>query len=184
MHSVNALDDLNRLEGQQRLVAVFLATGYDVSAIQWLYDVWDEIHSQSGAFWHLIAPVHQIERNRDIRDKHNYNTVLARDLARMYGLSESDLPCLVLDSFKDDHRQLRIRLPPMEKDRRRLLEEIGAYIAEVGTEDFRENTPGWRAALNSGLFDHLTRKHALGVALRFVPRAATVLVRAGWRGAH
>ncbi|MDO8912311.1 MAG: hypothetical protein Q8N10_03375 [Phenylobacterium sp.] len=180
MFGVVGVGNLQELERENAFVGVFLATGYDVSALSWLTSVWDTLHFQSGPRWHLAAPTTwPVRGDRAEVAVSNYDVRLSLDLARMYGLTQSDLPCIVLDSFTDDLHQLHIPFPESERDRRRLIEVICRYVASHGPAGWPEDwKPGWRGKLNAGLFDHLQRDQIFRAGLKFVPHVGTLLLKA------
>lgn len=172
MFSVNSLEQLNQLERQNKFVAVFLATGFDLSALRWLIECWMEIHVTSGYRWHMVAPTKR-PINDDLRNctLENFDSALARDLARMYGLEEDNLPCLVFDSFSDEHRQLFVKFPASEKERRKLITAINKHIQR------RSDAATSRQVVIEGLYDELMRRKAVKDFVGLVPAIGATIFR-------
>lgn len=178
MFGVNDLAQIEIIRRNNRVVGLFLATGLDRSALQWLVDVWEEIHNLSGHRWHLVAPtIRPIDGDPRLVAPNNYNTIFANELATLYGLHRHDLPCIALDTFNEEERQLRIALPQDEVKRRQLIEEIAKFINGRVTQPYEPMTPAQVRSLTEELYNHIQGKAALRALVGWLPRVASVAMR-------
>ncbi|MDP2372628.1 hypothetical protein [Reyranella sp.] len=178
MFGVTGLQYIEQLEAGDKFVGVFLTSGLDVSALRWLVDVWFPIHRMSGHRWHLVAPTFKpINDDARLASIDNYDEQLASELTRFYGLQGDDLPCIVLDSFSDEHRQLRVSLPESERERRDLIEAINDYLTEAIPDPFAAPTIG-RRRLIEGLYNYLQRRALLRKFVSWLPNIGSFAARA------
>lgn len=129
MFAINSVGEIAAIEERGGVALVLLASPLETTALQWLARAWMTIHGESGCRWHLVVPT----RRRTGADGgmallSDYDGELAGDLLRIYGLKPSDMPCLVIDNFKDEERQAFVRLPDSDVGRDKLLIEISEYL--------------------------------------------------------
>ncbi|WP_375574122.1 hypothetical protein ABWH92_09275 [Ahrensia marina] len=113
-------------------MSVLLADAYNQSLLDWIYGVWDQLHADSGHVWHIAIPSKRAVRDipGSVVGVRDYNTDLARDLCRQYGLNESVLPALVFDNFNENVRQQYLSLNGRSEDElRRLFLHCARHIS-------------------------------------------------------
>lgn len=172
MFAINDLSDLERLERTGRVVAVFLADSFCRDEVEWISRVWDTLHQRSGMRWHMVVPSRRDLRGGRFADD-DLDDQLAERLARIYGLSNKDFPCLVFDNFKDEERQLRVSIPGTDTERRDLMLAISEYLVDKHS--------GWetpRQELIDGLFNHLQGRRAFSKLVGWAPSIASAALRA------
>ncbi len=176
MWAINGLDELENLEHSDRVVAVFLADGLRPSALKWLSDVWDDIHVRSGMRWHMVVPSRRSIRTDGEFDPKSFDGQLALDLARIYGLDQRAFPCLVFDNFREDSRQLSVRIPETEADRRALILAIDDFL--------QRHTSLGRQQLIDGLFDYLQGRSLVASLVSLAPKLASAALRSTGKLVH
>jgi hypothetical protein len=147
--------------------------------LEWLVKVWPQLHRRSGNTWHVVAPTLRPINDKESMVTHaNYNEDLAFEFARIYGLSRDDMPCLVLDTFDQSERQLKISIPRDEQDRLFLLESIDEFLARTFPNPYSwEDRPSHREVVAS-LFDYVTTKMVIRGLVNWAPRLGSIAVRA------
>lgn len=184
MWGVTGVQYLDRLQKEDKVVGVFLATAFDVSAIEWLTKLWRTIHKASGYRWHLVAPtVKAINDDQRLACADNYDADLALDIARVYGLHTDRLPCVVFDNFNDEAAQLAVSFPSDEKGRRILFEDVDSFLRGVIPDPKANNIPS-REELIEGLRRHLFRTSLGRSLVKLAPRIGSIGARAAWFSAR
>lgn len=91
MMGITSAEQIAELEPQKKVIGVFLATGYNKAAIDWLHSAWDEIHEESGENWHLLVPVREVSRQTPPA---GIDVKLSARIREMYGFGAEITPAL------------------------------------------------------------------------------------------
>lgn len=175
MWGVTGVENIQWIAHNNRIVAIFLATGLDISALKWLVDAWEPLHYESGMDWHLVAPTRKaINSDAKLATLENYDHRLAKDWARLFGITDRDLPCVVLDSFNDEIKQLQISLPESERERRHLFEDITDFANKSRNA---EKLANWRESLNQDLYYHLQSRRLMRDFVKFAPKLGSAALK-------
>lgn len=173
MIGITSADDIAELEPEKVVIGIFLATGFDHSAIKWLHESWEEIHRKSGEFWHLLVPV---------KDQGTPGSPLQLDFSlsdqirEMYGIKPEQAPCIVLDDFNEERFQLVLTLREDERSRKTLMLKMSAFIrAEVEKRGDGLPTDAWRSGVINSLFDKLQLDDTARNLLKLAPQAFSYL---------
>ncbi len=132
MWTVTSLDDLRRLEHSNAVISVLLAERYNKTLLEWVYHCWNFLSRDSGHNWHIAVPstINTYELNIKFEDgnltSNDYSTGFSRQLASMYGIDLSSLPCVVFDDFNEESRQKYIHLHPFDEELITEIFRIGA----------------------------------------------------------
>ncbi|MGO4513928.1 hypothetical protein AB4Z51_43935 [Bradyrhizobium sp. 2TAF36] len=180
MEEITSEDEIAELEPEKVIVSVFILSGYDRSAINWLKDTWEQIHEDTGSNWVLVAPV----KTREVGSAREIDIRLSDRIRKMYGIAPAKTPCLVFDNFIDEEHQNVLSLTGddgllksmMLSMKRRIDEELEA-LGDI------PRTDRWRQDVTRKLFDagKWTRDErallmATKKAFSVVPTAAKFLV--------
>lgn len=168
MYGVTDLSGLEFLERENKIVLVLLSSTLYPSTIDWMCHAWDEVHHRSAHRWHMVVPTKKPINGKDHKLKtKNFSWKVSETLRNTYGISKANIPCIVLDNFRDDQRQHFVVLPEIEKDRAKLI---------LGIEDFiKENENESREELINALFDRLKFNEALAGFIKVAPIAGSIV---------
>lgn len=183
MFAVTGYDDVQYLEPGNTVVAVVLADALEPKLLRWLNDTWEAIHERSGERWHVVVPTRAPLRDGcNVFSPQHFSPSLALDLARMYGLSDTNLPCLVFDNFDENKKQLWIPLPREERERSALIRAIDSYLVELIPDP--KNPPNIsRQKAIAGLHLHVQSLRVGGMLMSLVPTIGSALLRAAMQAA-
>jgi hypothetical protein len=164
--------DYAQIEREGGVACVLIASAFDGVLQKWLADNWTVVDTASGAQWHLVVPVsHTLTFGAPFKPAH-YDTALARDFARSFGIGPQSKPCLVIDSFNEDEQQVRVRLPETEAELSALFRAIDDFVATRKSASQHPLTGAERRAFSHRLTAHLLSKKFRRNALSLVKKGA------------
>jgi hypothetical protein len=173
MMGITSADQIVKLEPQKSIVGVFLATGYDRDAIEWLQSAWSDIHMASGEYWYLLVPVRAeslpgMPREIDIE--------LSAEIRGMYGIDERQTPCIVFDNFDESVHQRTVTLIGTDDSRKKTMLAVAKILRESAEKlGDAGRTDRWRRQVIDELHDRI-RAHEVGAfIIGRAPKAFSLL---------
>lgn len=147
MEEITSADEIASLEPRKVIVSVFILSGYDRSAKEWLLDTWKQIHADTGANWVLLAPVERRGFFPEI------DFALSARIREMYGIDERQTPCLVFDNFVEEEHQKVLSLKGDDELRKKMMLSMKRCIdTELEALGDKRRTDRWRKEVTEKLF--------------------------------
>jgi hypothetical protein len=179
MRGITTAKEIADLEPKKVIVSVFLLTGYDHAAHEWLHNAWEQIHRDSGQYWFLLVPR---------REPHLVNVPMQVDLGlseeirEMYGVSEKQTPCLVFDNFIEEQHQHVLSLRGDEILLKRMMGRMAQRMrAEIEMLGDKPRTDTWRREVTDKVFEAGQWAHVEKGFLGIAKQAISLLPKGIWR---
>jgi hypothetical protein len=177
MEGITSAEDIVRLEPQKVIVSVFLLTGYDHSAAEWLQKSWRQIHLDSGSSWWLLVPT---EKPGAVGQPVDVDVALSAQLREMYGVTEEQTPCIVFDNFIDEAQQNVLSLKGDEELRKKMMVKMSRLIkTEVEKLGNKPRTDRWRREVTGKVFNSAQWELGEIKMLKVAEKTASVIVEKG-----
>ena len=184
MWPIASTNELPILEREKVLVSVYLALDYDHMLTNWIWDSWASLHRDSGEKWHIVIPCHSTvgspnqyyNAGNDLNTGHTFSAFFssdfARELAEYYGLTASDLPCLVFDNFIDEEKQHALKLRSF--DLKQLMNTFLVAAAYIRTIDQGPYTDSVRARHTYKIISKIKRSNSLRSLISKTPNPTSL----------
>ena len=177
MFTVCRIEDAIRFVDNNAVTSVFLATDYDKNLLDWLYASWNQIDRDSSHRWHLLIPsTSPLAKDIQKPSREGFDSGLSDQIAGLYGLNRSDLPCLVFDDLDETSKQLFVRLKHHDQNDLRQFFEGAAQTFNKEAASLGRDLPArmWRKALIGEVYNREQLKAVSRGFLRFVPKIGSV----------
>ncbi|MCK1538677.1 MULTISPECIES: hypothetical protein [unclassified Bradyrhizobium] len=177
MEGITSAEGIVKHEPEKVIVSVFLLTGYDHSAAEWLQKAWRQIHLDSGESWWLLVPTKNPQSEGQPVD---IDEELSAELREMYGVTEEQTPCMVFDNFIEEAQQNVLSLKGDETLRKNMMLKMSRLIKdEVDKLGDKPRSDRWRRQVTGRVFNSAQWERAEIKLLHVAKKAASVLVEKG-----
>ena len=178
MHPVVGPEGLDSLEKQGTLVGILIAQQLEQTVLKWIFRSWPQLHQDSGMNWHIAIPCEANPERQGHPGIHEFNFSLSDQLREMYGIDLAEGPVLVLDDFRDETRQLYLKISRSEEERVDMFNSMTTFInGYVRDPKYRGHNDRGRHQLISALFNHMQRRRILHTFIKSAPNAASGALR-------
>ncbi|WBU29619.1 hypothetical protein OOZ54_23660 [Rhodopseudomonas palustris] len=182
MLGITAISHIMHYGTQKKIVGISLVLGTEPDAMKWFNSSWEVIHKKSGEYWDLLVP-----RKDGSGILGQFDDELTMDILSLYGLSEEDTPCIVLDNFDDTRNQYVISFDGTDKERKSTLIKLAKSIKKhVDNTTDSERGGLWRAKVIDLVHNDMVKSSLTEVVWRSTPKALSLLAKsfAKWPAPH
>jgi len=156
MLGIISANEIAKFRKRKIIIGIFIATGMDKDAIEWLQSSWEDIHKASGRYWHLLVPVKEKSQQSTPA---GFNVGLSDELRGEYGIVCEQTPCIIFDNFDGTNPQLEVSLRGTNSDRKAAMLFVAEFLqAKAEGSKRAERSEKWRKETLKELSRSLTER--------------------------
>jgi hypothetical protein len=178
MHAIVGPEDLEFLGEEGKLVGILVAQQIDLDPLDWIFRSWPGLHDLSGANWHIAIPCEANPERPDPPPIHEFNIPFSNRLRDMYGIDPAELPVLVLDDFRDESRQLYLKISHNQGARIAMLRNMAEFIkGYVQDPTYPGHNDLGRYKLIGALYNHIQSEQIFHAFVNFASNSVSGALR-------